>query len=282
MKSSLWIVCCGCMLLAAAAPGWAQMEEHVPVPKSSPRFLQQYDEAVKLLQKKGFDEMLESPSLGASSTQKFDAMKKAILGAADNLADVDRADRDTIYDVILQPGHYMRKKGAVGTSGTHVSEKALVAYISNEIAKALRAQSLHVLVVSADEYLRDDQGKPGWQGLRAKQFLAIHADGSTVPCKTGPSLAYQSSNSTMAMHAIGWALGQALGYTYSEFMKDGFTANEANYYMFKQVDASTMKGLLEVGELTCLDKETRLISSADLVGANVAAALVFIHKTGAP
>lgn len=59
------------------------------------------------------------------------------------------------------------------------------------------------------------------------------------------------------MHAIGWGLSRALGYKYQEFRKDDFTVNAAHYYMYSKVDAPVMKGLLEVGETTCLPMEQR-------------------------
>lgn len=59
-------------------------------------------------------------------------------------------------------------------------------------------------------------------------------------------------------------------------MKDNYTVDEAKYYMFSKVNTEVMKGLLEVGELTCVDSENRLITTSTVVGKNVAAALKYI------
>ncbi|WP_229425333.1 MULTISPECIES: N-acetylmuramoyl-L-alanine amidase [unclassified Massilia] len=161
----------------------------------------------------------------------------------------------------------------MGTSGKLVGEQQLAAYLVRRIAETLAQQGkLKVLTLSADEYAPK---------LKGKLFLAIHADGSEKPCSTGPSLSYQKNNSTLAMHAVGWALSQALGYQYDQFRKDGFTADAAHYYMFGHVDAPVMKGLLEVGELTCAEMEQRLVAGADAIASNVAKALMFVHEAHA-
>jgi hypothetical protein len=132
----------------------------------------------------------------------------------------------------------------------------------------LRTTGLKVLVVPAD---------PKVQGvLTARVFLAVHADGSTTPCSGKPSLGYSANSSPLAMHAVGWALSQALGYSYRDFHHDNFTANEASYYMFRQVRATSLSGILEIGELTCDKEEKMLITSADEISANVSRALVFV------
>ena len=83
----------------------------------------------------------------------------------------------------------------------------------------------------------------------------------------------------LAMHAIGYALSQALGYSYADFKKDDFTVNEAHYYMFNKVRASSTRGVLEVGELTCPQVEKRLIESADRIAANLSKAIEFVLST---
>jgi N-acetylmuramoyl-L-alanine amidase len=258
---------------------FAQEDEHPRVTTNSEAFVSSYDESLKRLMDDDFEGGLESPELGAVTPQEFQALLQAVKNGA-QITGVNRGEPNTIYDVILQPGHYNRKTGAVGTSGKLVSEQNLVAYITGSVAATLRAShSLKVLVVSADEYIRDDPKTSEFDGLQSKIFLAIHADGSNPQCKTGPSLAYYSSNSTLAMHAIGWGLGQALGYRYEEFRKDGFTVNAARYYMFSKVRAPVMTGLLEVGELTCPPIEERLVSSANRIAANIAKAIAFVLDT---
>ena len=41
---------------------------------------------------------------------------------------------------------------------------------------------------------------------------------------------------------------------------------------------ANLTGLLEVGELTCADREKQLISSSELIGNNTASALKFIAQ----
>lgn len=260
-----------CLALAACcAPVHAQEESHPA--RSSAEFDQSFDAAILQLQKKDFGDDLSGPALGATSSDGFQKSVQAIKDTWNTLA-TSRGSRNETYDVILQAGHYGRTAGKVGTSGKLVSEQQLAAYLVRRIAEALSQQGkLKVLTLSADEYT---------PRLKGRLFLAIHADGSKKPCATGPSLSYQKNNSTLAMHAVGWALSQALGYQYDQFRKDGFTANAAHYYMFSQVDAPVMKGLLEVGELTCPEMERRLVAGADAIAANVAKALLFVHDAHA-
>jgi N-acetylmuramoyl-L-alanine amidase len=170
-----------------------------------------------------------------------------------------------LYDIILQPGHFARTSGKLGTSGAQVSEQKLVAFIVANIAKGLEQKKLKVLVIPADKFSRT--------GLKARIFLAVHADGSVKPCKTGPSLGYSHGSSLLGMHTVAFALATSLGQTYSDFMKDNFTVDEKEYYAFKYIQTETYGGLLEVGELTCPETESSLIENALLISTNLAAAL---------
>jgi hypothetical protein len=158
----------------------------------------------------------------------------------------------------------------LGTQGKLVSERALVAYVTDVVARRLREDGLSVLIVSADKYPRPIPD--------AKVFLAIHTEGSKNPCRAKASLAYHSTTSPLAMHAVGWALSSALGYRYRDFERDNYTPDERDYYMFRVVKADRLVGLLELGELTCDDKEKQLISSSELIGNNIASALKYIAQ----
>lgn len=256
-----------CLALAACCSTVHAQEESHPA-RSSAEFNQSFEAAIKQLQQRDFGDELSGPILGSASSDAYQHAIKAIKDRWNTLATTPGTQGET-YDIILQAGHYKRTRGKVGTSGKLVSEQQLAAYLVLRIAETLAQQGkLKVLTLSADEYA------PRLKGIL---FLAIHADGSEKPCSTGPSLSYQQNNSTLAMHAVGWALSQALGYQYDQFRKDGFTADAAHYYMFGHVDAPVMKGLLEVGELTCKDMEKRLVAGADAIAANVAKALLFVH-----
>lgn len=214
-----------------------------------------------------FGEGLVAPALGAANLDAYKEKLGKIL-AQWNTLNTEIGDQKVQYDIILQPGHYRRIKGATGASGKNVSEQQLVAYIVKVASDKLRSRGdMKVLILSADDYK---------VGLKTRLFLAVHADGSEVPCATGPSLSYHKPDSTLAMHAIGWSLSQSLGYKFPEFRKDGFTVNSSNYYMYSKVNASVMNGLLEVGEITCPAKEKEMIFAADAIGLNLARAISFV------
>lgn len=248
-----------------------ELEEEAHPKEDSSEVESSFSKDIKQLQAMGFQKSLISGSLGSISKDSYNKSLNSIRTEWNTLKN-SRGNPSVMYDVILQAGHYKRTTGLTGASGKEVTEQQLVAYIVKRASESLSAAGKSVLVLSADEYS---------PGLKAKVFLAIHADGSSQKCKTGPSLSYHTNSSTLAMHAIGWGLSQALGYKYDEFRKDGYTANSAKYYMYKKVEAPVMKGLLEVGEITCEIVESRLIVSADGIGANVARAIAFVLDSGA-
>jgi hypothetical protein len=251
--------------------------EHPRIQTSSQEFVQGTVAALKVIQTSNFEEGVETPGLEASSNQDFQRLIDEI-NAKSPIAGVGRGDGSTNYDVILQPGHYLRTSGRTGTHGKFVSEQGLVAYITNIVASILRRTGESVLVVPADNYLHPTRFGADFNGLHSRVFLAIHADGSDQPCTTGPSLGYQKPATAIAMNFVALGLADALGYKYDDFRKN-FTANEADYYMFRQVRAARLMGLLEVGELTCEKSERALITSSHAVGANVARAVDFILRT---
>ena len=260
---------------AALSAASDQESETVTFTSSSDTFLGSASSSIELLRKDNFLSGLESPALNAKTSEEFAKLVKEI-NAETPIPDVARGAANVQYDVVLQPGHYGRKTGKVGTAGKLVSERALVAFVAGQIAAELRRKGFKVLVVSADSYIVDDQSTPAWEGLSAKTFVAIHADGNVKACSTGPSLGYSPGTSPHAMHAIGLAISQALGYKYADFMKDNFTANESKYYMFQNVKSDGLKGLLEIGELTCEADEKSLVEHSTLLAGNIAHAVNFI------
>jgi len=267
------------VLLLLIVPAAEQADpEHPLVQTSSQEFVQGTAAALKVIQASKFEEGVETPGLGASSNQDLQKLIDEI-NAKSPMSDLGTGDRSTDYDVILQPGHYLRTSGVTGTHGKYVSERSLVAYITNIVATSLRRTGESVLVVSADNYLRPTRFGADFNGLHSKVFLAIHADGNDYhPCSTGPSLGYQKPATAVTMNLVALGLADALGYEYGDFRKN-FTANEAKYYMFRQVQAGRLTGILEVGELTCQKSEQALITSSHAVGANVARAIDFIVRT---
>jgi hypothetical protein len=254
--------------------------EHSHSEVSSKEFVQSTASALKSLAASNFEQHLasssdEKPTAEANSQQDFRRLV-ADINANAPIPGVAKGNSSTEYDVILQPGHYQRTTGPMGTRGKYVSEQALVAYLTNIVADTLRSSGRSVLVVSADNYLRPTRFGSDFDGLRSKIFLAIHADGSERPCSIGPSLAYKRPASSLALHAIGFGLATALGYDYSDFH---FTATEGRYYMFQQVRAKRLTGVLEVGELTCEKSERELIEYSHLVGVNIGRAIKFVLDT---
>lgn len=262
------------LALLSNTPGLATADddEHPNVSTSSQAFEQGYDAAIKRLERSGFEDRLESFSFGAENSENIDRLAAEIK--KEDPIPTALGDPGIVYDVILQPGHYGRPPGKLGTSGKRVSERALVAYIAVRVARRLQADHLSVLLIKADHFT---------PGLKAHIYLTIHADGNDRPCVNGgPSLAYSPGTSPYAMHAIGWSLAAALGYSYKEFKKDNYTANERDYYMFNRLDATAMKGLLEIGELTCPAVEERLIATSPGLANNLAAAIEYLARTEAP
>lgn len=212
-------------------------EEAHPVSSSS-LYLDSYDQSIRNLAAKHFGVALVAPTFGSQSTEKL----AQLIDEINRQAPIPGAQRNVTgsdYDVILQPGHYLRPPGKLGTSGQHVSERALVASIVGPMANQLRATGLKVLVVPAD---------PTIQGtLSARVFLAVHADGNETPCSGKASLGYAKGTSPLAMHAVGYSLGRAMGYAYKDFHQDNYTVNESDYYMFRRVKADQLTGIVEIG-----------------------------------
>lgn len=251
------------LLLGQTAP-----PEATHITTNSQAFERSTAEALKKFDSIGFEESLAAPELGSLPAAVIQTAKTKINGAPGPQSAT--GDVSKKFDVVLQPGHYLRTSGRTGTGGKLVSEQKLAAYVVGMIASRLRRTGYTVLVVPADGVVT---GQP------AKIFLAVHADGSATPCATGPSLGYdKASTNPYAMHAIGLATSRALGYSYGDFRPDNFTSNEAKYYMFAKMKTDNLSGLLEIGELTCPASEERVVAGADRLGVNVAQALDFILK----
>jgi hypothetical protein len=242
--------------------------EEARLTSSSRTFEESFDSSVDELVRRGFDSELQGGHLGSEPAIDLGPIVKAIEQEAP-IPEVDRVVKGGDYDVVLQPGHYLRTTGRTGATGARVTERALVAYIVAPMAEMLRKKGLKVLVLPADPQLMG--------ALHTKIFLAVHAEGSVKPCSAKPSLGYDPHTSPMAMHAVGWALGQALGYQYERFQKDNFNSNVSNYYMYRQIQAVNLKGLLEVGEVTCPATEDALIAAADKISNNLARAMIFVN-----
>jgi N-acetylmuramoyl-L-alanine amidase len=276
---SRWLACFAALLWTAVAPmAIAQDAEDVEetmFSASSSAFLESREESIAFLRDSKIIENLAMPSLGAMTSSDFNLLVAAIK-AEPKIPEISAGDPREYYDVILQPGHYGRTSGATGASGVLVSERALVSFVTARIASDLRARGLKTLVVPADGYLRNNAQTPEWDGLRGTVFIAVHADGSVAKCNSGPSLGYAPNTSPHEMHVLAVAMAQALGYRYSDFLRDNFTANVASYYMFKHVPEARLRGLIEIGEVTCEKDEKEMIGNADSLAKNIAYSLHFL------
>lgn len=246
---------------------------------SSAEFVASREAAMRVVGTPEFSDALRSPGFGSIPNAELDRLV-ALIQREKPIPGVSKGDANTTYDVILQPGHYKRPPGKVGTAGAKVSERAFAAHLTAMVAEKIQKKSYKVLVVSADDYLKDNPTTSKYEGLTGKVFLAIHADGSESPCSSGPSLGYKANSSMTGMHQLALAVAIALGYTFDEYQKDNFTANLSQYYMLSKVRTGLMAGILEVGELTCKIDEEKMIGSADIVAANIATALDFILSRG--
>jgi N-acetylmuramoyl-L-alanine amidase len=249
----IWL-CVSVQTIAARA-----MDDGEVVENSTEQFNKDEGTAEQQLANANFFSRLEPFALGARVTMAAD------VTAAVNIPSLGRGDPREQYDVILQPGHYGRTTGKVGTSGRQVSEQQLAAFVTANVAQHLIDQGVNVLVIPADDFDKS--------GLTAQIFLSIHADGAANPCTTGPSLGYAKGSSLLGMHSIGFALATSLGQTYDDFRKDNFTVNLHKYYAFRYIKAAGFSGLLEVGELTCPTMEKALIANALRISHNLGVAL---------
>ncbi len=260
------IVVGGSVCCSAFAQQISQQEFHPT--KSSNSFVQSYDASAKLFEEKDLDSAFETPGLGSLPAADFDKIVAQIKRPT-VIPGASAGNPKESYDIILQPGHYLRVNGRTGASGSLVSERDLMAFLVNRMAHRLSQDGLKVLVVPADGTA---------QPLQTKVFLAIHADGNESKCTSGPSLGYAANSSLMPMHAVGWSLARAYGYDYKQFMKDNLTVNESHYYMFSSIKASAMNGILEVGEITCDKTEKQLIENSERISDNLATALEFVAR----
>jgi hypothetical protein len=279
MKGILFFSLWGAITAFGANPCMADEgrdPEHVRILHSSKDFESSYLESMRVLSELGFESGLQSQSLGARSNDEFASLVK-LINEPRPTPIADEGSPDLEYDVILQPGHYLRVKGKIGGYGKLVSERRLVAYIVADMVDKLRADSLKVLVVSADGYYHP----AGSKRLHTKVFLALHTDGTNVEtrqCTIPPSLGYRKTYA-VAMHTIGASLATALGKDYDSF-RHNYTANESNYYMLRQVDAAYLNGIVELGELSCKVDENNLIDAADVISANLAHGIATVLKAG--
>ena len=124
--------------------------EEVSFGSSSSRFSNSWSEADRMMSQFGFSKKVTKGSKSARLPKSV----TLVAPTAETMAGFTEGDPDLTYDVILQPGHFLRTKGATGASGKRVSERTLVAVVTDGIAKELIDQGLSVAVIAADNYER--------------------------------------------------------------------------------------------------------------------------------
>lgn len=198
-----------------------------------------------------------------------DWAKKAKSAYESLKAQAGPGDTSENYDVIIQPGHYLRPKGATGGQGKHVLEREVAAWIVGGLAADLKNRGLKVAVIPADGF-----NKP----LKGKIFLSLHTDASTFPCSLGPSIGYDSVGDALGMHGIAAALAITMEVDPVKFMRDNYTKNLKGYYAFGSMNVELFEGVLEMAELTCPAEEERILSRAELLTRNLAIAVALAAK----
>ena len=268
------------MFVAGISP--VLCHEEIATTGSSEEFVSSLESSVSRLDEEGYFERLELPGFGSRFTEQdvqrliLDIQNLGITPPTE--AYYGLGDSTVTYDIVLQPGHFLRerccnnKTGSSGMiDGNTIYEQDYAAYVSLEIAKILSARGRDILVIPADE---GQFSSP----LRAKIFLAIHLDGSQVECSVSSSLGYGSKDDVLGAHTIGLALATALGIDYSDFTEDNYTANLSDYYTFKHVHTDIFEAVLELAELSCPRQAYEVLLSSPRIIRNMSEAIDSILK----
>ena len=251
--------------------------------QSSVEFLESLSNSILELEEIGVVDGLEQPGFGSEAIERdvglFIDKLQQIGITRPNVSYFGYGDASLVYDIILQPGHFLRERCCNNKTGSHgfvagriVYEQDFVAYVGLEVARLLSEDGLRVLVVPAD--LSPSSGE-----LRTKVFLAMHLDGSTKQCTQGSSLGYsEDGRDFLGAHAIGLALARARGIEYEEFSKDNYAANLRDYYAFDNIQSTVFEAVVELAELSCPEQALEVFDAAPRIVGNIALMLGAIAK----
>lgn len=171
-------------------------------------------------------------------------------------------------DVLIQAGHEgkQRNKGSgvtasVGATGIARPEHQMTPVVANAAAEVLKAHGVSVIRV------------PGVfpQHFDVKLGVALHFDGSGVPCASGSSVGYPpgtpvgSNRATAELWKEIWG-----GFWPFRFMKDNFTKNLSGYYGYGRMNTSIAELLIEFGEISCPEQDAWLQPRLEWMGGVVA------------
>ena len=164
--------------------------------------------------------------------------------------------------VVIQAGHEGKISGNTGAESSLYREEEWNIIVADEVTKKLRSWEIDVKRVPAKVPF-----------TRAKIAVSIHFDGAKIPCNSGASIGYPSSNSYA--FARRW---EKLYKSYFPFgwHEDNFTPNLKEYYAYRWIRAEKFL-ILELGEITC-KKQTkwlkpRLKKIAHLIAYSIATEL---------
>ena len=164
--------------------------------------------------------------------------------------------------VVIQAGHEGRIAGNTGAESPDYREEEWNIIVANEAARQLRSWGIDVKRIPAKVRF-----------TRAKIAVSIHFDGAKIPCNSGASIGYPSSNS--------YAFARRWEKLYKHYFpfgwhEDNFTPNLKEYYAYRSIRAEKFL-ILELGEITC-KKQTkwlkpRLKKIAHLIAYSIATEL---------
>jgi len=206
----------------------------------------------------------DAVSLQANNDDSITRIKQEAISIHKSLR-LSPADPSVNYDVLLQIGHFPRKRGITGGEGELVQEQQIAAYVANNIFSRL-SKDFNVKLIAADNF---------GTNLKSKIFISFHTDSAPLnrKCFLGPSVGYDSVSDAKGMHALAFALAMSLDLNPSDFMADSYTKGLKNYYAFRRINTSAFEGVLEMAELTCPEQEKSLLGNADRLSKNLAHAI---------
>ena len=249
---------------------------------SSEEFLESLAVSLTELERVGLPDKMVQPGFGAEMSGPdvhafIDKLHEIGITVPDEPF-FGAGDSSSVYEVILQPGHFLRERccnnrtGAAGrVADRTVYEQDYAAYVSLEIAKRLAHHNVSVLVIPAD--------KNGFSSnLRTKIFLAIHLDGTKKQCTVSSSLGYGRKKDLLGAHAIGLALARARGIDYDEFVRDNYTVNLERYYAFESIQSTMFEAVVELAELSCPEQALEVVGASPRIINNLTNMLHTIVK----
>jgi hypothetical protein len=147
------------------------------------------------------------------------------------------------FDVLISAGHEGRPASCAHFPAHHCNlgaagERAWTPVVADAATSILRRHGVKVARLPADF--------AGTYVVDAAAF--IHFDGSSPPCQSGASIGYHRREDASGAGAWRELYGRYFPF---RFQPDNFTAGLRDYYAFRQVKASELSLVVELGEITC-------------------------------